>query len=186
MKGFQRPYPLFSLCGLKCGLCPIHHMPDGCPGCGGGEGNQSFSIARCSLAHGGLEYCFQCPEYPCKEYDGFDEYDSFLAHRDRAADIRHAVELGPEAYRAELDEKVERLGYLLTHYNDGRRKSFFCTAVNVLDLADVRAVMDQIAAQAPLDLDPKTRGAKAAGLFQAMADARGRSLKLTRKPGKKG
>ena len=186
MKDFYRDYPLFSLCGLKCGLCPMHHMADGCPGCGGGDGNQSCSIARCSRAHGGPDHCFQCAEYPCAEYDGFDEYDSFVAHRNRAEDIRRAREMGMEAYRAELDEKVERLTYLLSHYNDGRRKSFFCTAVNVLELADLRAVMAQAAQEAPVQgMELKERAAKAAALFQAMADRRGLSLKLTRKPKKK-
>ena len=186
MKGFSRDYPLFSLCGLKCGLCPMHYIEGGgCPGCGGGDGNQSCAIARCSLEHGGVEFCSQCPEYPCEKYDGLDDYDSFVPHRDRTAELLRVQALGIETYRAELDEKVKRLEHLLLEYNDGRRKSFFCTAVNVLDLADVRAVMEQIAAEAsPEAMGLKERAAKAAALFQAMADRRGVSLKLTRKPKK--
>ena len=45
MKDFLRQEPLFSLCGLNCGLCTMH-LGGHCPGCGGGAGNQS-----CSLAH---------------------------------------------------------------------------------------------------------------------------------------
>lgn len=60
MKGFTRREPLFSLCGLKCGLCRMH-LGGYCPGCGGGEGNQSCAIARCSLEHGGPEFCWDCP-----------------------------------------------------------------------------------------------------------------------------
>ena len=37
MKGFTRREPLFSLCGLKCGLCRMH-LGGYCPGCGGGGG----------------------------------------------------------------------------------------------------------------------------------------------------
>jgi hypothetical protein len=37
MKDFKRLYPLFSLCGLNCGLCPMH-LDNYCPGCGGGAG----------------------------------------------------------------------------------------------------------------------------------------------------
>ena len=48
MKNFKRDNLLFSLCGLNCGLCPM--KIDGyCPGCGGGAGNQSCKIARCSM-----------------------------------------------------------------------------------------------------------------------------------------
>ena len=52
MKGFNRPNQLFSLCGLNCGLCPMF-LNKNCPGCGGGEGNQSCKIAKCSMEHDG-------------------------------------------------------------------------------------------------------------------------------------
>ena len=68
MKNFQRNNLLFSLCGLNCSLCPMN-LNQYCPGCGGGEGNQSCSIAKCSIQHGNVEYCFQCENYPCKKYD---------------------------------------------------------------------------------------------------------------------
>lgn len=47
MKGFSRKEPMFSLCGLNCALCAMH-VGGYCPGCGGGEGNQSCAFARCS------------------------------------------------------------------------------------------------------------------------------------------
>ncbi len=57
MKDFHRNNLLFSLCGLNCRLCPMK-LDKFCPGCGGGEGNLSCKIARCSLQNGGVEYCF--------------------------------------------------------------------------------------------------------------------------------
>ena len=62
-ENYRRSDPRFSLCGLNCGLCPIHHMEDGCPGCGGGEGHQPCAVIRCSQQHSGVEYCFLCEEY---------------------------------------------------------------------------------------------------------------------------
>ena len=92
---------------------------------------------------------------------------------------------GPEAYRAMMDENTCFLRRLLDGCNDGRKKAFFCTAVNLLELADIRTVMDlpdrEAAPQAPL----KERAALAVKLFQDMADIRGISLKLIRKPRKK-
>ena len=76
MKGFKRQNQLFSLCGLNCGLCPMF-LNKNCPGCGGGEGNQTCKIARCSIEHDGVEYCFQCGEYPCEKYEHIDDFDSF-------------------------------------------------------------------------------------------------------------
>lgn len=42
-------------------------------------------------------------------------------------------EIGVEVYHLEQGRKLEILKFLLEHYNDGRRKSFFCPAVNLLD-----------------------------------------------------
>lgn len=178
MKDFNRSNPLFSLCGLNCGLCPMR-LDGYCPGCGGGKGNQPCATARCSLRHGGIEYCFQCPAYPCETYDSLDEYDSFITHRNRQRDLAKAQETGIDSYQLELEEKIEILKYLLANYNDGRRKTFFCVAVNLLELDDIKTVMSQLAEKTePLPL--KERAAYAVRLFQSAAEPRGIVLKLRR------
>lgn len=90
MKHYRRADPSFSLCGLHCGLCPIHHMERGCPGCGGGAGHQSCGIIRCSLEHGAPEYCFQCAVFPCERLRNAAEFDSFVPHRNSIADLERA------------------------------------------------------------------------------------------------
>ena len=167
MKNFKRDNLLFSLCGLNCGLCPM--KIDGyCPGCGGGAGNQSCKIARCSMEHGGIEYCFQCGKYPCEKYEGIDEFDSFITHQKRRTDFERAEEAG------------------IDFYNDGRRKSFYCTAVNLLDLDDVRAVMASIHdGLKPDESTLKERAAAAVKIFREKAGERQIVLKLKKKPRKK-
>ena len=184
MKGFDRPYPRFSLCGLKCGLCPLYQMAGGCPGCGGGAGNQSCAIARCSLAHGGVEYCWQCGEYPCERYAGFFDYDSFLPVREAPRDIRRCQEIGMAVYQAELDAKVALLEELLSGYNDGRKKTLYCTAVNRLDLTDIRAAVEELRTKTPGIDDLPARAATAVQVLQALATQPGISLSLRRKPRK--
>lgn len=186
MKNFNREYPLFALCGLNCGLCPMHHMENPCPGCGGGEGNQSCAIARCSIGRGGIAFCSDCPEFPCARYDGLTDYDSFLSHQNMIRDLRKAGDMGLAAYRAELEEKMEILKQLLKDYNDGRRKTFFCTAVNLLGLADVRRAMEEIreAVEAEQAQGVKERAEIAVLCFKRLADSRGISLKLRKKPKK--
>ena len=179
MKGFTRREPLFSLCGLKCGLCRMH-LGGYCPGCGGGEGNQSCAIARCSLEHGGPEFCWDCPEYPCARYEGFDECDSFVPHSARARDAAEARSLGIEAYMARMRESAALLEELLGGYNDGRRKTLFSTAAYLLPPEDLRAVLERLRAQAE-GLELKERAALAARLLTEAAQARGLSLKLVKK-----
>ena len=141
MKGFTRMETRFSLCGLNCDLCSMH-LGGYCPGCGGGAGNQSCTMAKCSLEHGGIQFCWECREYPCPRYDGIDDWDSFVPHRSRQQDIAKVRELGLEAYLAQLGEKRAILDSLLARFNDGRRKTLFNTAVYLLPLEDLQSVMD--------------------------------------------
>jgi hypothetical protein len=153
-----------------------------CPGCGGGAGNQPCAIARCSQQHGDIEYCYLCGEFPCEKYNGIDEVDSFITHRNQLKNLEKVKEIGIDSYRYELAEKMEILKYLLTNYNDGRRKSFFCIAVNLLELQDVEFVIKQIAAETVSDnLTQKEKAVIAVNLFQTMAANRNVVLKLNKK-----
>ena len=101
MRGFERKNQLFSLCGLNCGLCPML-LGNHCGGCG--NGNQSCKIAKCSLEHDAVVYCFECGLYPCEKYQNIDEYDSFITHRRRKADLEKAQRIGIEQYNHEQKE----------------------------------------------------------------------------------
>ncbi|MGI5962565.1 MAG: DUF3795 domain-containing protein [Lawsonibacter sp.] len=182
MKNFTRKEPLFSLCGLNCGLCQMH-LGNYCPGCGGGKGNQSCTIAACSLQHGGIDFCWDCPQYPCAHYDSFDAFDSFLPHRSRKQDIACAQSLGLDAYLQLLREKISILEELLAHYNDNRHKTLFATAVYLLPPEELRPILQQLHSQPELLEQPaKARASTTASLLQQAADRQGISLKLFKKP----
>lgn len=179
MKDFVRDYPLFSVCGLNCGLCTMH-IGGYCSGCCGGDGNQSCSIARCSMAHG-VDFCSACAEYPCAKYDGIDDYDSFMTHLRQKRDLEKLRRNGPDAYKAELEEKISLLHTLLTNYNDGRHKSPFCTAVNLLELDSLREIMELCAAEVTAEMTVKDRVRLVTAKLNAVADGQGISLKLRKK-----
>lgn len=186
MKTYQRQYPLFSLCGLNCGLCPMYQSTAAskCPGCGGEEfypKHPTCAIVTCSQRHGGVEYCYRCDEYPCKRYDSENPFDSFITYRKVFKDFDKAKNAGLDAYQAELNEKVEILQWLLGNCNDGRQKNFFCIAINLLELQDVKCVMQQIAEALKPEHSIKVRSSIAVRLFQAIADERAITLKLNKK-----
>ena len=183
MKGFNRQNQLFSLCGLNCGLCPMF-LNQYCPGCGGGEGNQSCKIARCSMEHDSVQYCFQCSEYPCEKYDHIDDYDSFITHRNRKPDMEKAKRLGIDAYNAEQAEKANILEVLLSNYNDGRKKTLFCVAVNLLELQELQTVLREIDRKPDIEIMTlKEKSAFVAGLLQDAAAIKNIDLKLHKKKG---
>lgn len=181
MKDFYRPYPLFSLCGLNCALCPMH-LDGYCPGCGGGAGNQPCAVARCAREHGDVEYCFQCREYPCPRYQQEQEYDFVITTQHQLYDLERARTRGLERYRAELEEKAGLLSRLLAGYNDGRKKTLYCVAVNLLPLEEVKAIVDELTQSSSPDEGIKARAARAAALLQAAAQRHNILLKLRRRP----
>jgi len=182
----RRQYPLFSACGLNCGLCPRYHT-DGiskCPGCGGegfSEKHPACGVLSCCQRHG-IEYCCLCREYPCRKFEGADTADSFITHKNQLKDFEKAKSIGLDTYEAELDAKVGILKDLLTGFDDGRQKSFFCTAVNLLDLQDLKNVMQQIEAEIRHGDTLKEKSGTAARLLKTMAEKRDVSLQLRKKP----
>lgn len=182
MKNFIREDQLFSLCGLNCGLCSMH-LGGHCPGCGGGAGNQPCKIAKCSLEHGKIAYCNQCESFPCEKYPGKDEVDSFITYRNRYRDFEKLKKIGVKAYREEQREKATILNELLENYNDGRKKTIFCLAVNLLELDDLRKVMEQIREEGT-GFSVKEKAVQITRLFQEISDQKGICLKLRKKPAK--
>lgn len=179
MKGFVRENQLLSLCGLNCGLCTMR-LGGHCGGCG--NGNQTCPIARCSLAHGGVSYCFACAKYPCERCQGDGEYDVFITRQRRIADLEKAKEIGIEAYNEEQRRKVEILEALLSRYNDGRRKTFFSVAVNLLELPELEQSLARIEKWDTIPDRPlKERSAYAAEVLKETAEKRGLELKLRKK-----
>ncbi len=174
MKGFVREDQRLSLCGLNCGLCPMR-LGGHCGGCG--AGNQSCKIARCSLEHGGVAYCYACADYPCERYREQDPYDSFITSQHRLRDMEKARVMGPEAYGREQEEKAALLGEMLAHYQDGRKKTLYCVAANLLELPALRRALARAEEAAEAE-----RPARLAEALQAEAAARGILLKLRRKP----
>lgn len=182
MKGFNRNDIQFSLCGLNCALCSMK-LGNYCPGCGGGDGNQGCKIARCSLQYENLEYCFQCDDYPCEKYDGIDKCDSFITHRHQLSDMVKIQKIGVEQYHCELKQKSEILSYLLENFNDGRKKSFFCIAMNLLDIVDIESIMEKLRRETQsTDLTLKEKSAVAVDLFLSVANQKNIILKLNKKP----
>lgn len=140
MKGFERKDPYLSLCGLNCKLCSME-LGGYCGGCG--FGNQSCPIARCSMERNGVEHCVQCSEYPCQRYESIDMHDSFITHLHQKWDLEKLRQMGSERYAAEQMKKRDILNHLLARYNDGRKKTLFCLAVNLLALDDLKMILKE-------------------------------------------
>ena len=134
------------------------------------------------MEHKGVEYCCQCREYPCEKYEHIDDFDSFITHRNRRADLEKVRQFGAEAYNTEQMEKMKILDILLSGYNDGRKKTFFCVAVNLLNLQELKEALREIESRPDVEtLTLKEKSAFAAGVLSEIASRRKVDLKLHRK-----
>lgn len=129
------------------------------------------------MQHGGYEYCTQCPDYPCERYAHVNEYDSFITHRNQKADLEKLQRIGEEAFNREQIEKRQILDRLLADYDDGRKKTLFCLAVNLMDLQTLKNIMKQ-ADNEFSELPLKERSLALAQLLKGRSDT---ELKLRKK-----
>ena len=179
MKGFVRNNQYLSLCGLNCKLCPMN-LTGHCSGCG--VDNQSCKIARCSIEHKKIEYCFQCGSFPCDKYAHIDDFDSFITHQNQMNDMGKAQQIGIPAYNAEQEEKRKILDFLLASYNDGRRKNLFCIAVNLLEIGEIENILQAVKSDKEFQgLSKKEQASIIAKQLQDIAANKGIALKLRKK-----
>jgi len=92
--------------------------------------------------------------------------------------------MGIDEYRVNLEQKAQILKYLLDNYNDGRRKTFFCLAVNLLDLSDSENVVRQIKERIAREMTVKEKSAVAVECFEAAAKEKGITLRMNKKMSK--
>lgn len=129
-----------------------------------------------------ITYCIQSSEYTCVKYDHIEDYDSFITTRHQKADLEKARRIGIDAYNTEQEEKARILDLLLSGYNDGRKKTLFCVAVNLLELQELRNVIDQIESDSEMEMRTlKEKSAFAAKLLQNAAERNGIDVKLHKK-----
>lgn len=108
--------------------------------------------------------------------------DSFITHQHQLEDMKRAGEIGIEAYTREQERKVEILQQLLAEYNDGKRKTLYGLAVNLLPLPNLERILKEAAATPGfLEGTLKEKAAILTERFQQTAEEQGIILKLRKK-----
>jgi hypothetical protein len=171
------------LCGLNCGLCPRYQTKgtSKCPGCGGSEfhlRHPTCAVITCNKKHDNVEFCFQCSEYPCEKYNKPSAVDSFISYKNVLDNLK-AAKNDIEKYKSELDEKIKILEFLLANYNDGRKKNYYCIAVNLFNLETLNSILENINKNvASQDIDMKSKIKLIINLFEEKAMEEGVEIRL--------
>lgn len=186
MQDCVRSYPQFSLCGLNCGLCPRYHTEGDsrCPGCGGPGfrlKHPACAVISCNKKHDDVEFCFQCSAYPCGKYAKPEAADSFISYRNIARDFQDAQK-DLDSYKKNLERKTVILRYLLDTHDNGRRKNYYCQAVNLLDLEFLEDLVGIIQKDIePLRIDVNAKSSLIVQLIESQAKKTGLELGLRKK-----
>lgn len=122
----------------------------------------------CNKKKENVAFCFECSNYPCDRYLS-DEKDSFISYVNRKKDMAMAKN-DLQGYLTILEEKSRILNHLLKHYDDGRSKSFYCLAVNLLEIEDLQ--------EACKDIEETTESKMIREILLKTAERRGISIIL--------
>jgi hypothetical protein len=136
-------HPTLGCCGIDCGLCPRYHTVSSskCPGCYGPDffnKHPSCPFITCCVKKRDLESCAQCDEFPCSKFKDGDRRDSFVTKQKTSSNLNMVRECGLERFINQQRQRIKLLELMLTKYNEGRSKSFYCLAATLLPIADLK------------------------------------------------
>ena len=177
-------YPATGICGLSCRLCPRYNSTaeSRCGGCKSasraGAGCPFITCAR----RKGIEACVECSEgEQCnrwkKHRESGRERDSFVCYARIEDNIAYQQEHGLEAFEQAQERRCELLRQLLTEFEEGRSRSFFCLAATMLGDAGLRVALAS-GGKMPADLTAGERAKAMRAILEKLADENGFTLKL--------
>ena len=149
-----KTYPTIGVCGLDCGLCPRYYTvgTSRCPGCCGPEfpsKHPSCSFITCCVKRKNLEVCAECSDFPCSKFRSDEEYQkvkessSYPSYKKVIPNLNFKKERGIEKFIGQQKKRIELLEKMLTIFNDGRSRSFYCKSATLLDLTTLENSLDQ-------------------------------------------
>jgi len=191
-----KQFPTIGCCGLDCGLCPRYYTVGSsrCPGCAGPdflEKHPSCGYITCCVKKKGLEVCAQCGEFPCAKFESWlgnlEQYDSFLTHQRTRPNLDSIRTHGIESFMEQQTKRMTLLKTMLKNFDDGRTKSFYCTAATLLPIADLeeslRHSLQQLKQDKVTSEDIKRRAGILRDFLKDCAARTGVDLKLRHKKG---
>lgn len=108
---------LIAPCGMNCNLCSAHlaylndikskglRMPY-CAGCRPRDKKCAFLKKKCDLLmEGKVEYCHQCPDFPCRNLEHIDKGYRKLYRMSMVDNLEYIKQNGIEALLAREEEK---------------------------------------------------------------------------------
>jgi hypothetical protein len=148
-----RKYPEIGVCGLDCGLCPRYHTVGSsrCPGCGGPDflnKHPSCSFITCCVKKKNLEVCADCSDFTCVKFKSAEVYmqakesSSYPSYKKVLPNLYFIKEHGIDKFIEMQNKRIQLLKTMISEFDDGRSKSFFCKTALFQDLIALENSME--------------------------------------------
>jgi len=143
-------YQEIGICGLSCRLCPWYHKDKN--KCGGCKSNYRLAVGcpfiTCAVKKKGIEFCWECKDSTsCKKWKKHREYgkikDSFKCYQTLEADISFIIENDLNKFIKQQKIREQYLKEMLSEYNEGRSKSYYCIASTVLEINELKEALEK-------------------------------------------
>lgn len=122
---------LIAPCGMNCGICSGHlaykhdvksqgiRMPY-CPGCRPRDKKCAFLKKRCHLLSAGqVQYCYQCPDFPCPSLSHLDKRYRTLFRMSMIENLEYIKQHGTKQFLKQQEEnwKCDACGAVICCHN---------------------------------------------------------------------
>jgi hypothetical protein len=162
----QIKYPDIGICGLSCRLCPMYNTgaESKCPGC---KSTTRMVVGcpfiTCAVKKKEIEFCWDCEENKtCEKWKKHREagkkIDSFKCYQKLEVDIQFIQKNGIREFEKTQKNRENLLKEMLKEFNEGRSKSYYCIAATVLEIEELKEVLQQITKKTNgLDIKEKSK-----------------------------
>ena len=88
-------------------------------------------------------------DFPCSKFRSDEEYQqvkessSYPSYKKVMPNMNFIKEHGIEKFGEQQKRRIELLGKMLTSFNDGRSRSFYCKSATLLNLAGLENSLDK-------------------------------------------
>ncbi len=142
-------YPEIGICGLSCRLCPNFNTVANsrCLGC---KSKARMAVGcpfiTCAIKKKKVEFCWECDENKtCEEWAKHRalgcKVDSFKCYQKLENDIALIKKIGVNEFEKTQIARELILKKMLTEFNEGRSKSYYCIAATVLEIEELKEVL---------------------------------------------
>ena len=178
-------YPEIGICGLSCRLCP-NYQTAAASKCRGCKSPARMVIGcpfiTCAIKKKGVEFCWDCGENEsCEKWkrhrETGKERDSFKSYQKLEDDINFIQVNGIKIYDEQQKIRETLLIRMLSEFNEGRSKSYYCIAATVMDIDELRNSLEAAAATSK-SLSVKERSKKMHAILDSIALKKGYRLNL--------